>query len=422
MAKIKHKEGAEELAKAIINTYDPKTADDIQDAFKDIFGPMFEAMLKGELTDHLGFENNDHAPKDHENRRNGSSPKTLKSSMGEIPINAPRDRDGTFDPKIVPKRTTDISSIEGKVLSMYAKGMSQRDIADIIEEIYGFRISHEQVSIITDSVMDELREWQERPLKKFYTFMFIDCLYVNIRHETETVNSAVYVILAYDLSGKKDILGLWIADSESKTEWLKIFDELKSRGMEDVLFISLDGLRGLEEAANSVFPEAVIQRCIVHMVRNSVKYPSYKDRKGFCSQLKLVYKAPNKKAALLEFEKFREAWKERYPGAVAVWEKNWKHVEQLYDYTNPIRRVMYTTNAIESVNSSLRKVTKKGVFANEDAVYKALYLRILELQDKWKDATVSNWTAVRNHLFLIEKFAGRIEKYEKYEFPNLKTS
>lgn len=192
--------------------------------------------------------------------------------------------------------------------------------------------------------------------------------------------------------------------------------------MEDVLFISLDGLRGLEEAANSVFPEAVIQRCIVHMVRNSVKYLSYKDRKGFCSQLKLVYKAPNKKAALLEFEKFREAWKERYPGAVAVWEKNWKHVEQLYDYTNPIRRVMYTTNAIESVNSSLRKVTKKGVFANEDAVYKALYLRILELQDKWKDATVSNWTAVRNHLFLIEKFAGRIEKYEKYEFPNLKTS
>ena len=307
-------------------------------------------------------------------------------------------------------------------MTFNTKGMSQRDIADVIEEIFGFRISHEQVSTITDSVMDELREWQERPLKKFYTFMFIDCLYVNIRRETETVNSAVYVILAYDLSGKKDILGLWISDSESKTEWLKIFDELKSRGLEDVLFISMDGLKGLEEAANSVFPEAVIQRCIVHMVRNSVKYIPTKNRKNFCQQLRLVYKAPNKKVALLEFEKFKDAWKEKYPGAVAVWEKNWKHVEQLYDYTSSIRRVMYTTNAIESVNSSFRKVTKKGVFANEDAVYKALYLRVLELSDKWENATVSNWTTVRNHLFLIEKFTERIEKYEKYEFPELKFS
>ena len=184
----------------------------------------------------------------------------------------------------------------------------------------------------------------------------------------------------------------------------------------------MDGLKGLEEAANSVFPEAVIQRCIVHMVRNSVKYIPTKNRKNFCQQLRLVYKAPNKKVALLEFEKFKDAWKEKYPGAVAVWEKNWKHVEQLYDYTSSIRRVMYTTNAIESVNSSFRKVTKKGVFANEDAVYKALYLRVLELSDKWENATVSNWTTVRNHLFLIEKFTERIEKYEKYEFPELKFS
>ena len=207
--------------------------------------------------------------------------------------------------------------------------------------------------------------------------MFIDCLYVNIRRETETVNSAIYVVLTYDLSGKKDILGLWIADSESKTEWLKIFDELKNRGLEDVLFISMDGLRGLEEAASKCFPDAVIQRCIVHMIRNSVKYLSYKDRKNFCNHFKQVYKAPNKKIALLEFEKFKDGWKEKYPGAVAIWKNNWKHVEQLFDYTSSIRRVMYTTNAIESVNSSFRKVTKKGVFPSDEAVFKVLFLRIL---------------------------------------------
>lgn len=415
--KVIHSPESIAIADAIMKAYDPKTAEDAQEALKSAFGPIFEALLKGELENHLGYSSNDKSEKDTTNRRNGSNPKTLKTSMGEIPINAPRDRDGTFKPEIVPKRTTDVSSIEGKVLSMYAKGMSQRDISDVINDIYGFKLSAAQISTITDSVLEELTKWQERPLKKFYTFMFVDCIYVNIRHDFETVNCAVYVILAYDLSGKKDILGLWIDESESTSQWLKIFDEIKTRGVEDVLFISMDGLKGLKEGAKAIFPEAIIQRCIVHLIRNSVKYVPSKDRKNFCNQLKLVYKAPNKKVALVEFEKFKEAWA-KYPGAIAVWERNWKHIEQLYDYTNPIRKTMYTTNAIESVNSSFRKVTRKGVFPNDDAVLKVLYLRVLELYDKWSDRPISSWAEVRNQLYMIDKFTDRIEKYERYEFPS----
>lgn len=416
--KIEHSPESIEAANAIMKAFDPKTVQDAQDALKIIFGPIFEAMLKGELENHLGYSDNDKTPKDTNNRRNGSSPKTLKSSLGSIPINSPRDRDGSFSPQIVPKRTTDISDIEAKVISMYAKGMSQRDISDVIDDIYGFNLSHSQISIITDSVLDELAKWQARPLKKFYTFMFVDCIYVNIRHDYETVNCPVYVILAYDLSGKKDILGLWIDEKESTNQWLKIFDEIKSRGVEDVLFISMDGLSGLEEGAHTIFPEAVIQRCIVHLIRNSVKYIPSKKRKDFCNHLRLIYKAPNKKIALIEFEKFKEAWSSDYPGAVAVWERNWKHVEQLYDYTAPIRKIMYTTNAIESVNSSFRKVTRKGVFPSDEAVLKIMYLRIIELYDKWIDRPLSNWADVRNQLYLLDKFSTRIDKYECYEFPS----
>ena len=416
--KVIHSPESIAAADAVMKAFDPKTAKDAQDALKTIFGPIFEALLKGELENHLGYSSNDKSEKKDDNRRNGSSPKTLKTTIGPVPINSPRDRDGSFEPQLVPKRTTDISSIESKVLAMYAKGMSQRDISDIIDDIYGFKLSHSQISVITDSVLDELAKWQSRPLKKFYTFMFVDCIYVNIRHDYETINCPVYVILAYDLSGKKDILGLWIDEKESTNQWLKIFDEIKTRGVEDVLFISMDGLSGLEDGAHSIFPDAIIQRCIVHLIRNSVKYIPSKKRKDFCNHLRLIYQAPNKKVALIEFEKFKEAWSKDYPGAVSVWERNWKHVEQLYDYTSAIRKTMYTTNAIESVNASFRKVTRKGVFPNDDAVLKVIYLRVLELYDKWVDRPLPNWTYVRNQLHMIDKFAERIDKYECYEFPS----
>jgi putative transposase len=414
MARKKNLTPGETIAKSIMETYDPKTTDDIQDALKSIFGPIFESMLDGEIEHHLGYASNERIEKSTTNRRNGYGKKTLKTSMGDIDIKTPRDREASFEPQAIPKRTTDVSSIEGKVLSMYAKGLSQRDISDIIEDIYGFSISHQQISIITDSVLDELARWQSRSLKKFYPFIFVDCLYVNIRTEYETKNHAIYTILAYDLAGKKDILGLWIAESENKSQWMQIFDELKVRGVEDIGFISMDGLPGLEDGAATIFPKAVIQRCIVHMIRNSIKYVPQKKYKAFTTHLKLIYKAPNKKVALLEFEKFKEQWSE-YPGAVRVWESNWKHVEQLHNYTEAIRKVMYTTNAIESVNSSFRKVTNKGTFPNENAVLKLLYLRILELYEKWSRRSCSNWADILNQMIMIEDLSGRVLHYQQFE-------
>lgn len=401
------------IAQAIINEYQPKNAEEMQDALKDIFGPMFEAMLQGEMDSHLGYESNDHGPKATSNRRNGYISKTVKSTYGDIPVEVPRDRDASFEPQAIPKHTRDVSGIEEKVLSMYAKGMSQRDIADTIEDIYGFEISHDRISNITDRVIETANEWQNRPLKKFYTFLFVDCLYVTIRKEMETKSCAVYVILGYDVNGIKDILGIWIGESEGKHYWMQIFDEIKARGVEDILFISMDGVSGLEEGAKSIFKDAVVQRCIVHLIRNSIKYIPSKDYKAYTAQLKKVYGAASLKSAVAEFERFKQAWSQ-YPGAVDVWNRNWSHIEQLFNYGSAVRKVMYTTNAIEAVNSSFRKVTKKGSFPSEDAVRKALYLRITELYKKWNGRPVSNWALVRNQLSMDDKIQKRILKYENF--------
>ena len=411
--KSKHSERGRMIAKTILEQYRPTNQEEMQDALRDIFGPMFEAMLQGEMDDHLGYESNDRGAKDTENRRNGYTEKSIKSTMGDIDIRTPRDRDGSFDPRLIPKRSKDVSGIEDKVLAMYARGMSQRDIAETIEDIYGFEISHETISRITDRVIDTAKEWQNRPLKQFYTFLFVDCLYVNIRKDMETKNCAVYVILGYDINGVKDVLGIWIGESEGKHYWMQIFDELKGRGVEDVLFISMDGVSGLEEGAKSIFKDVTVQRCIVHLIRNSIKYIPSKDYKTYTTQLRRVYGAASLKAAEAEFERFKQAWS-HYPGAVDVWIRNWSHVEQLFNYGSAVRKVMYTTNAIESLNSSFRKVTKKGAFPNEDAVLKALFLRLTELYKKWADRPVSNWALVRNQLSMDANLQNRIMKYEKY--------
>lgn len=401
------------IANAIIKEYQPRNAEDMQAALKDIFGPMFEAMLQGEMDSHLGYEANDHGYKATENRRNGYIHKNVKTTYGDIPVDVPRDREATFEPQAIPKRTRDVSGIEDKVLSMYARGMSQRDISETIEDIYGFEVSHETISKITDRVIGTAEEWQNRPLKKFYTFVFVDCLYVSIRKEMETRNCAVYVILGYDVDGVKDILGIWIGEAEGKHYWMQIFDEIKARGVEDILFVSMDGVSGLEEGVKSIFKEAVVQRCIVHLVRNSIKYIPSKDYKAYTAQLRKVYGGVSLKAAEAEFERFKQAWSQ-YPGAVDVWVRNWSHVEQLFNYGSAVRKVMYTTNAIESVNASFRKVTKKGSFPNEEAVMKALYLRITELYKKWSGRPVSNWAMVRNQLSMNDAIQARIVKYEKY--------
>lgn len=400
------------LADQIINEYNPKTVEDMQDALKDIFGPMFETMLQGEMNSHLGYKNNDHGAKSTTNRRNGYGVKTVQTSNGPVDINVPRDRDASFEPHLIPKREKNVSGIEDKVLAMYARGLSQRDIADTIEDIYGFEISHDTISEITDLVIEELEQWQNRPLKEFYTFIFVDCMYVTIRKDYEAKKYAIYTILGYDINGEKEILGLWINETESKNVWMQIFDEIKARGVEDILFISMDGVSGLEDGARAIFPDVKVQRCIVHLIRNSIKYVPSKEYKAFTVALKKIYRAPSLKAARAEFEKFQTAWS-AYPGAVDVWKRNFTHIEQLFDYGGEVRRVMYTTNAVESIHSSFRRVTKKGAFPNETALLKVLYLRITELERKWNGSSIRNWALVRNQLMANDEFQKRMLKYEK---------
>lgn len=413
MIRKKRDKKSVELAQSIIDTYQPESVEDMQNALKDIFGPMFEAMLQGELNHYLGYEAHEKSEKPTENRRNGYGQKQLKTSMGEVPIQTPRDRDGSFEPTLIPKRKKDISEIEGKILAMYARGMSQRDISDTIEDIYGFSVSHEMVSDITDAVLQELEEWQNRPLKKCYAFLFVDCMYVTLRENYEAREMAVYTILGIDLAGNKEILGLWLSQTESKNQWMKIFDELKTRGVEDIFFLSMDGVSGLEAGAKAIFPEVTVQRCMVHLVRNSLKYIPSKDYKDFCRDLKKFYGAPSLKACKASFESFKQRWS-NYPGAIAVWERNFAYVEQLFDFGSAVRKVMYTTNAIESIHASFRKVTKKGAFPNENALLKLLYLRVSELERKWASGHIRNWPLVLNQLMMNETYSKRIEKYSIY--------
>ncbi|MZJ83030.1 IS256 family transposase [Enterococcus avium] len=397
----------------MLNAYQPESVDDMQDALKEVFGPLFEKMLQGELNNYLGYDAHSKEPKEHDNRRNGYGNKTLKTSFGEVAIDVPRDREASFEPELIPKRKRDVSDIEGKVLSMYARGMSQRDIAATVEDIYGFDISHEMISDITDAVLPELEEWQARPLAKCYAFLFVDCMYVTLRENYEAKEYAVYTILGYDLKGNKEILGLWLNQTESKNRWMQVFDELKARGVEDVFFISMDGVSGLEEGAKAIFPSVIVQRCIVHLVRNALRYIPSKDYKEVCRDMKKFYGASSLNAAHAAFDSFQNRWS-HYSGAVDVWKRNFAHVEQLFDYGSAIRKIMYTTNAVESVHSSFRKVTKKGAFSNENALLKLLYLRTKELHAKWSGGRIQNWAMVLNQLMINETFSSRIEKYAIY--------
>lgn len=411
MAPLKRNPESVKLAEQIMEVYKPTSIADMHNALKDLFAPAIESMLKGELKNHLGYNANDQAEKSTANRRNGYGRKTLKSSAGTIPIQVPRDRDATFEPKLVEKRQSNIAEIEDKIIAMYARGMSQRDISKTIEEIYGFPMSHEMISNITDCVLEELTKWQQRPLQKCYAFLFVDCMYTTVRAENyEAKEYAVYTILGYDIHGKKEVLGLWLNETESKHKWMQIFDEIRARGVEDVFFISMDGVSGLEQGAKAVFgQQVVVQRCIVHLIRNSLKYIPTKEYKNFTQELKKLYAAPSIEACKANYEAFEEKWSE-YPGAVKVWINNREHIERLYDYGHSVRKLMYTTNAIESINSSFRKVIKKGAFPSEKSLLKILYLRIKELKTKWT-TTQPNWSMVINQLLINDKFSERVEKY-----------
>ncbi|MDQ0342531.1 transposase-like protein [Lederbergia wuyishanensis] len=289
---------------------------------------------------------------------------------------------------------------------MYASRMSQRDISSTIEDIYGFSVSHEMISVITHHVLPELEEWQTRPLSSYYAFVFVDCMFTTIRNQYESKKYAIYTILGYTMEGRKEILDLWLNETESKHKWMQIFDEIKAKGVEDIFFLSMDGVSGLEEGAKAIFPQVIVQRCIVHLIRNSIKYVPSKDYKA----LRKVYSAPSLKACQSAFESFKQQWAV-YLGAIDVWVRNFHHVEQLFDYGSAIRKIMYTTNAVESIHSSFRKVTKKGAFPNENALLKVLYLRIKELETKWDSGGIQNWVMVRNQLLLHDELKDRVSKY-----------
>ena len=401
MARRKRDPEKSALIKQMIAMYHPETMEDVGAMLKDMFSDTIEDMLQAELSGELGYKKYDQSEKDTANRRNGSYPKTVHGSLGDMEINVPRDRDGIYQPIAVPKGSYDVSELETKVLSMYAKGASDRDISDVINDIYGFKVSAETISNIVNKIAPKVVEWQNRKLEKCYPFAYMDCLQISVKTDSKAGKHAFYTIIAIDSDGKKDCLGFWMNENEGATYWLGVFDELKSRGVERMGFVCIDGLKGMEQAITSTFPQTVVCRCMVHLIRNSTKYVPTKERKEFCADLKKIYAAVSEGEAEAQLGELNAKWHGRHPSAVKVWNDNFEYVRQLYQYPVEIRKMIYTTNTIESFNSQLRKVTNgKGAFPSEQAAMKILYLRTVDVIKKW-NASVPNWGIVRGKLDIL---------------------
>lgn len=365
---------------------------------------LFERALKAEMDEHLGYGK--YSRTDAENSRNGVGKKSLITEGGVLELEVPRDRNAEFAPVLVPKRQTRIEGLDQKILSLYAKGMSLSDIKIQIHELYGAEISESLISRVTDNIMDEVRCWQNRPLEPVYAIVYFDALIVKVKHEKRIINKSVYVALGIDLSGRKDILGLWISENEGAKFWLNNFTEMKNRGLKDILIACSDNLCGMSEAIAAVYPRTEHQLCIVHQIRNSLSYVSYKDRKELAADLKLVYGSITEDEALQALLDFDAKWGKQYPHIAKSWQKNWQNLVVFLQYPEVIRRIIYTTNAIEGLNSQLRKVTNnKRVFPSDDSVFKTLYLTIDYITRKWS-MPIQNWGEAMAH-FMI-KFEGRI--------------
>ena len=399
MAKRKRNPANAAAIAHIFENYEIKSVLDIQEALKDMFGGAMEQMLAGELDAHLGYDRHEKtSPTD--NRRNGSSSKTVRSQLGEIEIDIPRDRAASFEPQLVPKHQKDVLGIEDRVLAMYAKGQSQRDITATIQDIYGFNISHETVSKITDRIVPLVHEFRNRALKKFYPFVFVDAMYTPVKTEAGAGQKALYNMVGIDVDGHKDVLGFWLSEDESSRQWIQILEEIKRRGVEDMLFISLDGLPGLEDAIKTLYPQTTTQRCIVHLMRNSTRYIPRKRWAEFAKDIKAVYKAVSLDEATVLFDSFQTKW-DAYQSAVNVWTKNWAAIARLFELPSAIRKIIYTTNTIESYHNQLRKVTnRKGAFPSEIALFKLIYMRIDEIRQTW-DRPIQNWGQVLNQLVIL---------------------
>ena len=392
---------AKEQIRQIITENNFTNVADVYTYLKEGFKDILQELMEAEMDAALGYEKNQKSSMESNNKRNGYSTKTLKSQYGEFPIDIPRDRNGEFEPKLIPKYQRDISGIEEKVISLYARGMSTRDIHDQLQDLYGIELSAEMVSKITDKIIPEIKEWQARPLNPVYPFVFMDCIHYKVREDGRILSRAAYIIMGVTVEGYKDILSITVGANETSKFWLGLLNDLMIRGLKDVLFFCVDGLPGFKDAIQAVFPSAQIQRCVIHMLRNSFKYINYTDLKKFSADFKNVYNAPNESAALDELESVKEKWGKKYPYAISNWENNWEDVNSFFQFPDEIRRIMYTTNIIEGLNRQYRKVTKtKSVFPSDTSLEKMLYLASRNITQKWTQR-YRNWDQVLSQLIIL---------------------
>ena len=391
----------------IMKDLDVKSFDDLKDVFKLMVGEMLENGLEGELDDELGYTKYDYRNKSGENSRNGYSKKTLKTSFGETEIKIPRDRDGEFEPQLIKKNQTTLTGdIEEKILSMYAKGMTTSDIETHIQDIYGLECSDSTISRITDRILPVVREWQSRPLEEVYAVVFMDVIHFHVRSEGQIVKKAVYIAIGINMDGLKEVLGMWVGENESAKFWLSVMNGLKNRGLQDILIACVDGLTGFPTAIEAVYPKTEIQQCVIHQIRNTTKFVSYKDIKELMSDLKKVYAAIDEQTALAELENFDEKWGNKYPKIAISWRANWANLSTYFKYPQEVRTLIYTTNTIEGFNRQLRKVTKnKGVFPTDDSLLKMLYLAMIDITKKWTGKR-REWGQIHSQLEIF--FADRL--------------
>ena len=406
--KLVHKvvmtEGKRNIIQQLLQEYDIETAEDIQDALKDLLGGTIKEMMEAEMDDHLGYQKSERS--DSDDYRNGYKSKRVNSSYGSMDIDVPQDRKSTFEPQIVKKRQKDISDIDQKIISMYAKGMTTRQISETIEDIYGFETSEGFISDVTDKILPQIEDWQNRPLDEVYPILYIDAIHYSVRDNGVIRKLAAYVILGINTEGKKEVLSITVGDNESSKYWLSVLNELKNRGVKDILIICADGLSGIKEAIAAAFPKTEYQRCIVHQVRNTLKYVPDKDRKAFASDLKTIYHASDEEKARMALDRVTEKWTAKYQNSMKRWYDNWDAITPIFKFSPDVRKVIYTTNAIESLNSTYRKFNRqRSVFPSDTALLKALYLATFEATKKWT-MSIRNWGRVYGELSIM--YEGRL--------------
>jgi len=400
-------EGKRQIIQQLLQEYDIESAQDIQDALKDLLGGTIKEMMEAEMDEHLGYERSERVDRSEvTDYRNGTKPKKVNSSYGSMTIDVPQDRESTFEPKVVKKRQKDISDIDQKIISMYAKGMTTRQISETLEDIYGFEASEGFVSDVTDKILPQIEEWQNRPLDEIYPVLYIDAIHYSVRDNGLIRKLAAYVILGINSEGRKEVLTIEIGENESSKYWLAVLNNLKNRGVRDILLICADGLTGIKEAIAAAYPKTEYQRCIVHQVRNTLKYVADKDRKAFANDLKTIYHAPNEKKGAEARDRVTAKWSEKYPMAMKRWERDWDVITPIFKFSADVRKVIYTTNAIESLNATYRKLNRqRSVFPSDQALLKALYLATFEATKKWS-MPIRNWGKIYGELALM--YEGRL--------------